>query len=148
MRASTFFSTSPSSERIACPRSMPRPKRAQRTVSPAWSPGPSPAATPRRKAIRPWGGSTATPPRNVPQVTPGEEQHILHIMRQLATGFILVLWFSAFSGSAGYAQGKKPCDFITKSDAESILGLTVQLGKDNPYNCQFVEPNFTGALPP
>ena len=36
-------------------------------------------------------------------------------MRQLATGFILVLWFSVFSGSAGYAQGKKPCDFITKS---------------------------------
>lgn len=69
-------------------------------------------------------------------------------MRQLATGFVLVLWFSAFSGSAGYAQGKKPCDFITKSDAESILGLTVQVRQDNAYQCQFVEPNFTGALPP
>lgn len=69
-------------------------------------------------------------------------------MRQVAIGFVLVLWFSAFSGSAGYAQGKKPCDFITKSDAESILGLTVQVRQDNAYQCQFVEPNFTGALPP
>jgi hypothetical protein len=66
-------------------------------------------------------------------------------MQRSAAGLVLVMWWSVFAASAGYAQGKKPCDFITKSDAESILGSPVNLGKDNQYNCQFAEPGFSKA---
>ena len=70
-------------------------------------------------------------------------------MRQSTAGFVLVMSFSVFAGSACYAQAKKPCDFITvKSDAESILGSPVNAGKDNQYNCQrSVEPGFTSKAP-
>ena len=68
-------------------------------------------------------------------------------MRQSAAGFVLMMWFSVVAGSACYAQSKKPCDFITKSDAESILGSPVNAGKDNQYNCQFAEPGFTSKAP-
>jgi hypothetical protein len=68
-------------------------------------------------------------------------------MRQSAAGFGLVMWLSIFAGSACYAQGKKPCDFITKSDAESILGSPVNARKDNQYECGFAEPGFTSKAP-
>jgi hypothetical protein len=68
-------------------------------------------------------------------------------MRQSAAGFGLVMWLSIFAGSACYAQGKKPCDCITKSDAESILGSPVNARKDNQYECGFAEPGFTSKAP-
>ena len=55
--------------------------------------------------------------------------------RQSATNFVLLLWLIAAVSSVCYAQDKTPqnaalnkkaCDFITKSDAESILGVTFQ----------------------
>jgi len=45
------------------------------------------------------------------------------------------------------ALNKKPCDFITKSDAESILGATVEARRDGPYECSFEEPGFTSKAP-
>jgi hypothetical protein len=45
------------------------------------------------------------------------------------------------------ALNKKPCDFVTKSDAESILGATVEARRDGPYECSFVETGFTSKAP-
>jgi len=53
------------------------------------------------------------------------------MMRQSATNFVLLLWLTAVGGSVCYAQAnipqnaeldRKACDFLSKSDAESILG--------------------------
>jgi len=45
------------------------------------------------------------------------------------------------------ALNKKPCDFITKSDAESILGSPVDASRDSQYECRFVEAGFTSKAP-
>jgi hypothetical protein len=72
-------------------------------------------------------------------------------MRQ--PGSLLVLWLGCFVGSACYAQGnaasnQKPCSFLTKSDAESILGHSVVMHSGNDYECWFVQDGFTGGTGP
>jgi hypothetical protein len=65
-------------------------------------------------------------------------------MRQSATSFVLLLLLTAVGGSVCYEQDKLPqnaagnkrvCDFITQSDAESILGITVEANGDDSYGC-------------
>jgi hypothetical protein len=82
---------------------------------------------------------------------------LVHIMRQLATGFILVLWFSAFSGSAGYAQGNSPrnvapdqtlCSFLTKAEAESILGEPVVQQAASGSLCRYLQNAYAGGTGP
>ena len=73
------------------------------------------------------------------------------IMRLL--GSFLVVWLGCFVGSACYAQGnaasnQKPCSFLTKSGAESILGHSVVMRSDNAYECWFVQDGFTGGTGP
>lgn len=72
-------------------------------------------------------------------------------MRQ--PGSFLVLWLGCFVGSACYAQGnaasnQKPCSFLTKSDAESILRHSVVMHRDNDYECAFVQDGFTAGTGP
>ena len=72
-------------------------------------------------------------------------------MRQ--AGSFLVLWLGCFVGSACYAQGnaassQKPCSFLSKSEAESILGHSVVLRSNNDYDCSFVQEGFTGGTGP
>ena len=72
-------------------------------------------------------------------------------MRQ--PGSFLVLWLGCFVGSACYAQGnaasnQKPCSFLTKSEAESILGHSMVLRSNNDYDCSFVQDGFTGGTGP
>jgi hypothetical protein len=72
------------------------------------------------------------------------------IMRQPATGFVLVLWFSAFSGWACYAQDKKACELITKADVDSVYGMQFQedfFHEDLPGRCVFFTPR-SGAVEP
>jgi hypothetical protein len=42
---------------------------------------------------------------------------------------------------------KKPCDVLTKSDAESILGQPVDLRDNNPFQCGYVEVGWTNKPP-
>jgi hypothetical protein len=42
---------------------------------------------------------------------------------------------------------KRACDFITKSDAESILGTPVVARGDGVFDCSFVETGFTSKAP-
>jgi hypothetical protein len=46
--------------------------------------------------------------------------------------------------SALFAQ-EKPCNFLTKSKAESILGVSVVQRKDDNYDCWFVRDEYGGA---
>lgn len=72
---------------------------------------------------------------------------LIHMTRRTATG-ALVSWLIAGGSFCCFAQtDKKPCEFITKAEAESILGQTVQLSKDNAYQCLFVEPGFINRAP-
>jgi hypothetical protein len=48
------------------------------------------------------------------------------MMRQPATGFVLLVWLTASASSACYAQGTKACDLLTKADVESVLGVALQ----------------------
>jgi hypothetical protein len=41
-----------------------------------------------------------------------------------------------------------PCNFVTKSDAESMLGRSVVMRADNDYECWFVQEGFTGGTGP
>ncbi|MGB2667852.1 MAG: hypothetical protein WAK48_27915 [Candidatus Acidiferrum sp.] len=68
-------------------------------------------------------------------------------------GSFLVLWLGFFVGSACYAQGnaasnQKPCNFLTKSNAESILGHSVVMRSDNAFECWFVQDGFAGGTGP
>jgi hypothetical protein len=60
-------------------------------------------------------------------------------MRKPAAGFVLALCFSALRVSAGHAQNKTACDFVSKSEAESILGTNVNLRLENKYQCMFIQ---------
>lgn len=50
------------------------------------------------------------------------------------------------AGAAGPAE--KPCAFLTKAEAESILGHTVVLRSDTANQCWFVQDGFTGGTGP
>ena len=43
--------------------------------------------------------------------------------------------------------GEKPCDFVTKSEAESILDESVVARRDGDYQCWFVQDGFTSKAP-
>jgi len=73
-----------------------------------------------------------------------------------ATIPVLVFWLIAVGSSVCYAQNDRPqnvelkkkvCDFLSKADAESILGTTVEAKGDTAYRCDFVETGFTGNVP-
>jgi len=60
------------------------------------------------------------------------------------------------SGSDCLAQGslptalppeKKPCDVLTKADAESIMGQPADLRDHNPFQCGYVEVGWTNKSP-
>ncbi|MGA8757060.1 MAG: hypothetical protein WB611_12185 [Stellaceae bacterium] len=60
----------------------------------------------------------------------------------------LVLWLGCFVGSACYAQGnaasnQKPCSFLTKSEAESIVGASLVIRRNTDDECWYVESGFT-----
>jgi hypothetical protein len=50
------------------------------------------------------------------------------------------------AGAAGPAE--KPCAFLTKAEAESILGRTVVMRSDAASECWFVQEGFTGGTGP
>jgi hypothetical protein len=68
------------------------------------------------------------------------------MMGQTAT-YLLVVWLTAAASSVCFAQGnapqndalnKKACDYLTKSEAEAILGTSVESQTDNATACVFV----------
>ena len=77
-------------------------------------------------------------------------------MRQSATSFVLLLLLTAVASSVCFAQDKTPqnaalnkkaCDFLSKSDAESILGQSVELRATNATQCWYVETGWTNKPP-
>src|SRR5207249_2795622 len=57
---------------------------------------------------------------------------------------VFTLWLFAPNAQAQSAAtaingNKKACDFVTKSDAESILGQPVEMGVNNAFECSFIE---------
>src|SRR6185503_8488955 len=78
------------------------------------------------------------------------------MMGQTATR-VLVFWLIAAASSVCFAQrnilptapppDKKPCDVLTKADAEVILGQPVELRDNNPFQCGYVETGWTNKAP-
>lgn len=75
------------------------------------------------------------------------------MMGQTAT-YLLVVWLTAAASSVCFAQGnapqnaalnKKACDYLTKSEAEAIVGPPVESRADNATACVFV--NMDGLQP-
>ena len=69
---------------------------------------------------------------------------------------VLVYWLIAVGSSVCFAQGnflqnpapnKKACDFLSKSEAESILGQPVEARGDGVYQCKYVETGWTNKPP-
>ena len=66
------------------------------------------------------------------------------------------LWLIAAGGTAVFAQenlpknvelNKKACDFLSKAEAESILGQPVEQRTNNPTQCWYVETGWTNKPP-
>src|SRR5260370_29154570 len=66
----------------------------------------------------------------------------------------IVFGISWPQGAAGYYQGAgggqaaNPCSFLTKSEAESILGESVVKRSDSDTSCWFVQEGFAGGTGP
>jgi hypothetical protein len=66
---------------------------------------------------------------------------------------LLLFSILSFAGSVCFAQRgalptalppeKKPCDVLTKADAESIMGQPAELRDHNPFQCGYVEIGWT-----
>jgi len=50
----------------------------------------------------------------------------MRTLRRNVSATLLAFSLTAVGSSACYAQGKQACELITKADAESILGVTLQ----------------------
>src|SRR5690349_7266779 len=69
---------------------------------------------------------------------------------------LLLSWLILMGHSICLAQGylptapppdKKPCDVLTKADAESIMGQPADLRDNNPFQCGYVEAGWTNKPP-
>jgi hypothetical protein len=70
---------------------------------------------------------------------------------------LLLFWLILAGSSACYAQtsppqnialNKKPCDFITKAEAESIVGASLVVRRNTDDECWYVESGFTDPAGP
>lgn len=68
-------------------------------------------------------------------------------MRKPTAGLVLALCVSALYVSACHAQNTTACAFVSKAEAESILGTNVELRLENKYQCLFIQPGFTSKPP-
>lgn len=78
-------------------------------------------------------------------------------MRQFATGLVLVVCFSAFTESVCLAQAKAPanaapgqtlCSFLTKAEAEAILGEPVVQQAATASLCRYIQNGYEGGTGP
>jgi hypothetical protein len=122
--------------------------------------GPSPAPNPRHglswEPIQSHETQCAGPPQalspRVPKVQGGTEMNLLRNFLLLA---LILVPASIVQAQSAATATKKACDFITKSDAESILGTSVVARLDTPVptwvggatTCWFVETGFTSKVP-
>jgi hypothetical protein len=59
-------------------------------------------------------------------------------MRHLAKRLVLLFGLGVLSGLPGYAQNKTACELLSKSDAETVLGVTLQPPKPTAPLFQFL----------
>lgn len=64
----------------------------------------------------------------------------------LATCWVLV-GLCVSSGLPAYAQNKTACELLSKADAETILGVTLQVPKPSPPFRSLLDPDFTSGTP-
>ena len=74
-------------------------------------------------------------------------------MRQSASGLVLVVCFAAFTGSVCHAQanaapGQTLCRFLTKAEAESILGEPVVQQAASSSLCRYIQNGYAGGTGP
>ncbi len=68
-------------------------------------------------------------------------------MRHLAKRLVLLLGLGVLSGLPGYAQNKTACELLSKSDAETVLGVTLQPPKPTAPFRSLLDPDFTKGTP-
>jgi len=68
-------------------------------------------------------------------------------MRHLAKRLVLLFGLGVLSGLPGYAQNKTACELLSKSDAETVLGVTLQPPKPTAPFRSLLDPNFTKGTP-
>ena len=68
---------------------------------------------------------------------------ILRTMRHLAACLIFLFALCLLSGLPAYAQKKTACDLLSKADAESVLGVTLQPPKPTAPFRSLLDPDFT-----
>jgi hypothetical protein len=78
------------------------------------------------------------------------------MVRKTATR-VLVFWLIVAASSICFAQrnilptalppDKKPCDVLTKADAESIMAQPAEWRQNNPFQCDYVETGWTNKPP-
>jgi TPR repeat protein len=72
---------------------------------------------------------------------------ILRIMRHLATRLVLLSGLAILSGLPAYAQNKAACELLSKSDAEAVVGVTLQTPKPSAPFRSLLDADFTEGTP-
>ncbi|MGH9685767.1 MAG: tetratricopeptide repeat protein [Candidatus Acidiferrales bacterium] len=70
---------------------------------------------------------------------------ILRTMRYLATCLVFPFVLCALSGLPAYAQNKTACELLSKTDAEAILGVTLEPPKPTAPFRSLLDPDFTSG---
>src|SRR3954471_7397727 len=78
-------------------------------------------------------------------------------MRRSAAGFVLAVCFAAFTDSVCHAQVNSPrnaapdqtlCSFLSKAEAESILGEPVVQQASSASLCRYIQNGYAGGTGP
>jgi hypothetical protein len=64
---------------------------------------------------------------------------VIHLKTLLLATFIILL------GGSGVLAQEKPCNFLKKAEAESIVGASLVARRDNDGECWFVQDGFSAA---
>jgi hypothetical protein len=72
---------------------------------------------------------------------------IIRAMRHVATRSVPLFGLAILSGLHAYAQNKTACDLVSKSDAEAILGVTLEAPKPSAPFRSLLDPDFTSGWP-
>jgi Sel1 repeat len=75
------------------------------------------------------------------------KRRILRTMRYLATCLVFLFGLCVLSGLPAFAQNKPACELLSKSDAEAVLGLTLEVPKKFAPFRSLLDPDFTTGTP-
>jgi hypothetical protein len=69
---------------------------------------------------------------------------VLRIMRALPAGPFLACCLTAIFAATCYGQAKNPCEVVTQSEAESVVGVKLEPAQLSPKKtlCKYLEPGY------